>query len=65
MSFPRRTDVARHLARKPRFVSKPHPDGSVGQVPNLDQQSPSEVHGLEQLSEVVRKPQTADKLVNR
>lgn len=66
MTFPRRTDVARHLARKPRSLSKIRPDATpVGPVPDPDQQSPTEILGPEDIAKVVRSAHTVDKMVNR
>ncbi len=66
MTFPRRTDVARHLARKPRSLSKTRPDAiPVGPVPDPDQQSPTEILGSEDIAKVVRSAHTVDKMVNR
>ena len=43
MTFPRRTDVARHLARKPRLVSKMRPAVIADQVADTDLQLPGQL----------------------
>lgn len=66
MSFPRRTDVARHLARSPRSASKVRPEAiPVERVADLDQREEADALSEQIPSKASCSAHAADKSVNQ